>query len=273
MRHFLKKNWLISITVVSILLNIVAFFLLYRYSQTTNISHEKSYVRQEPLDYKSFKTRWGSAWIGLEVGRVTPEAAARVMVDRPEGALVISVTSRSPAQKADIAVGDIILSFNGRKIRTPEQLQSDLSGSEVGNEVYMCVAKREYRVTVYVLPEERPSYLGPLYPAAKAFPFLGVTVNEIIFGGDEAKRLEEIGKAGGVLVEEVVPGSPAEKAGLQEGDVIMSFNDRKTSTLREFLSDLAGAQAGDQVRMCIMRGDVRMTIPAVLERDPLSRDI
>ena len=57
-------------------------------------------------------------------------------------------------QKADIANGDVILSFNGRKIRTPEQFRNDLSGSEVGSKVYMCVAKGDYRITVYTVPEK-----------------------------------------------------------------------------------------------------------------------
>ena len=127
----------------------------------------------------------------------------------------------------------------------------------------MCVAKDDYRLTVYAVPEERPSYL---MPATKAFPRLGIEVAEVTFGSDEAEKLEEAGKAGGVLVEMILANSPAEKAGLQEGDVIMSFNSRKTRTLREFLSDLAGCQAGDQVRMCIIRNDYRMTIYVTLEK-------
>lgn len=270
MKHLFKKNWLIIITVISLTLNVLAIIMFYLDSNTIEVTHEKSYIRQPPLDYEVFKTQWGKAWLGLEVDRVTPEVAAKVMIDRPEGALVKGVVNNSPAQKADIAVGDVILSFNGRKIRTPEQFQSDLSGSEIGSEVYMCIAKSDHRVTVYAIPKERPSYL---YPLSKVFPFLGVNVSEVVFGSEEAEKLEEMGKAGGVLVEEVMHDSPAEKAGLLEGDVIMSFNNRKTRTLREFLSDLAGAETGEEVRMCIMSGDVRKTIYVVLENPTASKEI
>ena len=273
MRYFIKRNWLISITIISIFFNIAAFYLLHRDSRTTGIDHEKSYIKQPPLDYENFKNQWGNAWLGLETGSVTPEAAARVMIDRPEGALVESVVNGSPAQKADIAAGDVILSFNGRKIRTPKQFENDLSGSEIGGEVYMCVAKRDYRVTVYAVPQERPLYLYPLYPVIRVFPFLGINVSEVLFGSDEAEKLEEMGKAGGILVEEVIYNSPAEKGGLQEGDIIMSFNNRKTRTLREFLSDLAGAETDEQVRMCIISGDVRKTIYVILEKDSVSKEI
>jgi len=260
----LRKNWLIVVTIISLTLNVVAAFFIYKDSKTTLDRHEKNLIKAEPLDYKNFKSQWGNAWLGLEVTDVTPEVAAGKALDRAEGAYVKTVAAGSPAQKADIAPTDVILSFNGRKIRTAKQFQSDLSGSEVGSEVYMCVAKNDYRLTVYAVPEERPSYL---MPATNAFPRLGIEVAEVTFGSDEADKLEEAGKAGGVLVEMVLANSPAEKAGLQEGDVIMSFNSRKTRTLREFLSDLAGCQAGDQVRMCIMRDDYRMTIYVTLEKN------
>ena len=135
-------------------------------------------------------------------------------------------------------------------------------GSGVGTEVYMCVARDDYRMTVYALPEARVN------PVTKAFPWLGIEVGEVPFGSAEAHKIEEAGKAGGVLVERILQDSPAEKADLQEGDIIMSFNSRKTRTLPEFLTDLAGAKAGDQVRMCIMRGDIRKTVYATLAEAP-----
>lgn len=270
MVNFSKKNSFVIITIISVFLNIIAFYLLYQDTGTPDISQERKYIKQPPLDYENFKDEWGKAWLGIEVGVVTPQAAARVMVDRPEGALVQRISNGSPAQKADIEPGNVILSFNGRKIRNPEQFESDLAGSRIGDEVYMCVAKPDYRITVYMVPEERPDNL---YPVTKAFPFFGAEVNEVVFGSDEAEKLEEIGKAGGVLIEKVIAGSPAEKAGLQEDDVIMSFNDRKARTLREFLSDLAGAEAGQQISMCIMFGDVRKTVYVTLGENPVSKEI
>ncbi|MFH1505298.1 MAG: PDZ domain-containing protein [Candidatus Omnitrophota bacterium] len=270
MNYFFKKNWLIIAIIISFAFNVIAAYFLYQDSKIINDKHEKSIIKQEPLDYENFKNQRGNAWLGLGVVDVTPEAAARVMIDRPEGALVESVLSNSPAQKANIEVGDIILSFNGRKIRTPQQLRSDMLGSEVGSEVYMCVAKEEYRITVYIVPQERPSYLSS---PMKTFPWLGVFVSDVIFGSEEADKIEKAGKAGGVLVEEVIPDSPAQKAGLLKDDIITSFNNRKTRTLREFLSDLAGVEPGEEARMCIMREDTRKTIYVILEKNPVSTEI
>jgi S1-C subfamily serine protease len=102
----------------------------------------------------------------------------------------------------------------------------------------------------------------------KILPWLGVKVTEVLFGTEDAKKLEEVGKAGGILVEEVIHNSPAEKSGLQADDIIMSFNSRKTRTLREFLSDLAGCEPGDEIPMCIIRQDYRKTIYVTLTRQP-----
>jgi len=257
MTYFIEKKWLIVVTIISLALNVIAAFLLYQDSNTTFDDHETNLIKHLPFNYDTFRADWGKAWLGLEVSYVTPEMAAKAGLDRVEGAYVNSVAAGSPAQKADIAPGDIIISFNGRKIRIPKQFQNDLAGSKVGSEVYMCVAKDDYRVTAYAVAEERPPYLPAV---TKITPFFGITVSEVIFDSNEAERLEEAGKAGGVLVQKVIPNSPAEEAGLQEGDLVMSFNSRKTRTLREFLSDLAGAEAGERVRMCIMRGDYRKTI-------------
>ena len=270
MGNFLRKNWLIIVTIISLTLNVIAAFVLYQGSQAIADSHEKSFIKAEPLDYESFKSQWGSAWLGLEVSEVTPEVAAAVRLDKVQGALVKSVTRASPADKADIKPGDVIVSFNGRKIRTVSQLQSDLLGSEIGTEIYMCVVKGDYTITVYAVPIERPSYLPPVN---KALPWLGVEVSEVLFGTDEAKKLEEVGKAGGILVEQVIHNSPAEEADLRADDIIMSFNSRKTRTLREFLSDLAGCEPGDEISICIIREDIRKTIYVTLERNPRFHEI
>ena len=257
-----RKNWLVIVTCVSVTLNVIGALVLYQNSKTAVDSHQNDLVKQLPLDYESFRDQWGRAWLGLEVTDVTLEMAARADLDRAEGAYVKAVAVGSPAQKADIVSGDIIISFNGRKIRSAKQFQNDMLGSEVGSEVYMCVAKDDYRVTVYALPEQR------LEPVSKSFPWLGVKVTELVLGSDDAKKIEEAGKEGGVLVEEVIPNSPAEQGGLQVHDVIMSFDSRKTRTLREFLTDLAGAEVGQQIRICIIRDDIRKTLYVTLATTP-----
>lgn len=256
----MQKKWLGIVTILSLALNVVAAVLLFQNSETQD-AHGTRTTEQIPLNYEAFKDEWGKAWLGLEVSHVTPEMAEKAQLDRVEGAHVDRVVPHSPAAKAGIEQGNLIISFNGRKVRTPEQFQNDIAGSKVGSEVYMCVTKDDFRFTAYAVPEERPSYLPPL---VKTYPYLGATVSDAAADHDEIEKLEEEGKSGGVLVEQVIPGSPADKGGLLEGDLIMSFNSRKTTSLREFLSDLSGARAGETVRICIMRGEYRTTLNVTL---------
>ena len=109
MRYFMEKKWLIAVTIISLILNVIAAFLLYQDSNTTPDDHETNLTKQPPFNYETFKVQWGKAWLGLEVSDVTPEMAARAQLDRVEGAYVNSVAAGTPAQKADIAPGDIIL--------------------------------------------------------------------------------------------------------------------------------------------------------------------
>lgn len=263
--YSIKQNRLLVVTIISLLLNVAAaIILLQRPDLDTLVNeHEKTVKESIPLDYETFTAQWGKAWIGVNIRNVTPAEAARAMLDRPEGAYVNSVTNGSPAQKADIEPGNIILSFNGRKIRDALQFQNDLFGSEVGSDIYMCVSKNDYTITVNMRPEERPDDLPQM---VKLQPFLGVTVIDISDDSYESEKLDDAEKEGGVLVLRVVPGSPAEKGGLLPGDIIMSFNSRKTRTLREFLSDLFGCQPGQTVRMCIIRNEYRKTLYLTLER-------
>lgn len=204
-------------------------------------------------------------WLGLEVTGVTLEIARTIGLRHPQGALVQRVIPGSPAEEAGIQPGDVILSLNDKRIRTPKELKSDLSGVEIGKEVKMCVGRQDYRTTIYATPIGAP----PWVPREdKISPYLGVEVTEVNPESKEASGLEESGKDGGVLVKRVMSGSPAEEAGMETGDVIMSFNYRKVKTVREFLTDLRGAEVGGQVQMCIMRGDIRKTVYPVLQEKP-----
>ena len=203
------------------------------------------------------------AWLGLEVVDVTAEVAIKAGLDKIKGALVYNVINGSPAAKAGILFNDIIVSFNGRGIRSAQELKNDLSGIEVGGEIEMCVVRDDYRMTVYAVAEAAPQWL-PIED--KQNPWLGVEVSEIKAEEDK-EQLEDIGKEGGVFVEKIIAGSPAAKAGIEPGDIFMSFNYRKIRSLKEFLTDLSGANIGYPVRICLNRGEIRKTLyPVVIER-------
>jgi len=195
-------------------------------------------------------------WLGIEVTDVTWSMARNAGLDTVKGAFIIKTYPDSPAQKAGLRPQDIILSFNGRGIRNAMQFKNDISGTVIGREYQMCIARAGYRTDAYVVPAAAPSWI----PAEqKPLGWLGVKVTDVKQDGEISDKLQELGKEG-VLVTGVPANSPAEKAGIAPGDVIMSFNFRKVRTANEFLNDLSGAEIGKPIRMCIMRGDIRVTL-------------
>jgi len=203
-------------------------------------------------------------WLGLYVTDVTIEVAIKAGLDKVQGVVVQSVIFGSPACKVGLQPGDIIMSLNGKRVRTAKEFKNDISGLDVDNEIKMCITREDYRTTINVVIEPAPDW----YPREnKISPWLGVEVSEVISEKDK-QELEDLGKEGGVLVKKVFPGSPACKAGIEPDDVLMSFNYRKLRTVREFITELNGAEAGDRIRICLMRGEIRKTVYPVLERKP-----
>jgi len=220
-----------------------------------------------------------TAWLGLEVINTPKETAENSGLGGGEGSLsrdteftgghgvlVKKVIPDSPAEKAGIQVGDIIVSLNGRRIRSAREFRNDISGIKVGTQIKMCIVRGTYRTTIYAITSEAPTNFPD--ERNKISPWLGIKVAEIDSESSEMGNLKDLGKEGGVFVEEVAQGSPAEKVGLLPGDVIMSFNYRKIRSVNEFLTDLSGCMPNDKIRLCIMRGDIRLTLYPVLEKKP-----
>jgi len=200
-------------------------------------------------------------WIGVEVVDVDVEMASNANLDKVKGAFVVKVYSNSPADKAGLLPRDIILSFDGRGIRSASELKNDVLGTVIGQEYKMCVSRLRYRMDVYVIPEQAPVWAlsAPSSPG-----YLGLILTDVKEDGVIDAELEEIDKEG-VLVIGVIEDSPALKAGIMAGDVIMSFNFRKVRSANEVFNDLKGAEIGEPIRMCIMRGDKRITLYPVPE--------
>jgi len=228
-------------------------------------------TQQEPLKFQTISqtlypnpSQGAVPWLGLEITDVTTEIAIKAGLDKVQGALVQNVIFGSPACKAGMQPGDIIMSLNGRWIRTAKEFKNDISGLDVGSEIKICVTREDYRTTINAVVGTTPDLFSR---ENKISPWLGVEVSEVISEIDK-NSLKDLGKEGGVLVKRVFPGSPADNTGIETDDVLMSFNYRKVRTVSEFSTDLRGAEVGDRIRICFMRGDIRKTVYPVLERKP-----
>ena len=160
-------------------------------------------------------------WMGVSIQGLTPELAESFGLDRPRGALVAGVIDASPASRAGVRVGDVIVRFDGEPVEEMRDLPRIVAGARAGSEVQVEVLRdgepRTLPLDVGRMPgEEKVADASGSTPSEER---LGVTLS----GLDSATR-ERLGMSdtsGGVLITDVASDSPAARKGLRAGDVIL----------------------------------------------------
>lgn len=197
------------------------------------------------LEEHGYVTR---GWLGVSIQSLTRDLAASLGLDEAVGALVADVVDDSPARRAGIRRGDVILGYNGREVTTSSELPSLVAETRVGETVPVELSRRGRRetlsVTIGELEERRAS------GAAVDQGEWGLAVRDL--------RPHELAQAGlkageGVLVSGVRPGSPAERARVRSGDVILEVNRTPVGSVQELQTALATAQTGRPLLLLLQR--------------------
>ena len=182
-------------------------------------------------------------WLGVFIQEVTPDIAESLGLDEAMGALVSTVNEASPAQAAGLEPGDVIVSFDGKAIEKMRDLPRIVAETEIGATVVVELIRNGSRMTVDVtLGElEKAELVGIVGEEsqgdAESFEKLGFAVDNLNaelaaeLGLDESMR--------GVVVTEVVEGSPAFDKGLQPGDVIKRFGQRRVENAADLAKSVA----------------------------------
>ncbi|MBI3041597.1 MAG: DegQ family serine endoprotease [Betaproteobacteria bacterium] len=190
--------------------------------------------------------------LGIEMGDLTPGIAKKLGIAAQEGAFIGAVQPGSPAEKAGLREGDVVVALNGRPIRAAAELRARLGLTPVGEEIELRVARgRETRAvrTRIAAPQEAAGAEG------KAVPQLpGLSVVEIERGSPLFQRL----RGGGLVVTAVQQDSRAFQAGFRPGDILYAVNRRRVQTVAEFQAAVRGAQG--RYAVSLLRGDFNVTI-------------
>ncbi|MCZ7563928.1 MAG: DegQ family serine endoprotease [Burkholderiales bacterium] len=192
--------------------------------------------------------------LGVTIQPVTAELAASFGLDKARGALVSAVEPDSPADKAGVRSGDIILALDGRavdeSIELPRIVGETRPGTTVSMQVWRQGAARTLSTTVGEWPAERVAAAGA--ERAPQTGKLGLAVRPLA----EAEQKRH-GVEGGVVVEAAE--GPAAKAGLRQGDVILALNGERVASVDD-LRRLA-AEAEGNVAVLVKREDARIYLP------------
>jgi serine protease Do len=197
--------------------------------------------------------------IGVQIDQVTRDVAESIGLGRPQGALVRSVETGSPADKAGVEAGDIITKFNGQAIERATDLPRLVGNTKAGSKVNLTVFRRggskDLGVTIAEFePEKAPTRKAQAAPddkpkASPAAVSLGLVVGELT---DAQKRDARI--KGGVRVDGVT--EAAQRAGIREGDIIVAIGNTEIASVKEFDAVVARVDKSKAIPVLLRRGEL-----------------
>lgn len=191
------------------------------------------------------------AWLGVSIQPMTPELARSLNVDKARGALVAEVNDKSPAEKAGIKRGDVIVAYDGKNVDESASLPALVASSAVGKTVPVEILRdgksQTLNVTVAKLKDESVALVGKHEKSN-----WGLSLREL--------RPQERSRMGlkdrdGVLIENVVPDSPAADAGVQPGDIILQVNRVSVDSVDAVKAEVGKAKTDKPLLLLLRRAD------------------
>jgi serine protease Do len=211
--------------------------------------------------------------IGVEIGQIPRDAIDELGLKSRDGALVSAVSPGGAADKAGMEPGDVITAYNGRAVKNSNELVSAVTATRPGTSVPVRVVRDGKELTLNVVVDELDleaeqgaqqsrSRGGRGAPEPEATAGFGLTLDNIT--PDIARQLRLESSRGAVVVD-VDPNSPAARAGIGEGDVIVRVGRTPVSNAAEANRALAAAPSGGTVGLRVLRDGQERFIPVTKE--------
>ena len=190
-------------------------------------------------------------WLGVSIQSLTPELAEYYGVKDGKGALVGEVFEGNPADKAGIKPKDVIIEVDGDKIEDSRDLSQKIAEIRVGEKITIKVLRggkeHTFRVEIAKRTEDKET-LALQQPEEETG--LGMTVSTLT--RELASRLN-ISETEGVVVVNVQEDGPADKADIQEGDLILEIDHKPIKTLEDYHSQIKKVKKGETIPLLIKR--------------------
>jgi serine protease Do len=231
----------------------------------------------------------GGSFLGVGVQEINSERSKALNLKEEHGVEVTKVEADSPAAKAGLKVGDAVLEYNGQRVEGVDQFIRFVRETPAGRTVKLLVSRGGATQTVpaTIAARKTPRMTGmpgmaPMEGFKVEIPDFAVTMPDIPKAtmswrssmlGVEAESLGEsqlasyFGVKEGVLVRSVMKGTPAEKAGIKAGDVLLKVDDSKVTSPRDVTGAMRSARANSKKTLSVdlIREKKEMTVPVTLE--------
>ncbi len=170
------------------------------------------------------------SYLGVMIQDITPELKEKLKLGTDSGALVSDVASGGPADKAGVRRGDVIVSFDGKPVRSPHELPLIVAATPIGKKVTLEIIRAGKKITLEAQTQELQEEATFAVPPAEG-PHLGLTLQALT---PELSHEYELTRTRGLLVMQVEQGSPSDDAGLQPGDIIIEVDQQHVADVAKF---------------------------------------
>lgn len=188
-------------------------------------------------------------WLGVSIQKITPELSKQFKMKEDSGILVSDAVENSPAEKAGIKRGDVIIEYDGKRVDEPYQLRNMVANTAPGEEHQLTILRDGVRQTVAVIvgdvPSDQQGEPGDYQNVLK-----GIGVQEITT--ELAKKMNVPVRIKGVIINDIEENAPAAGVLLQ-GDVIQEINRKKISSLKDYQELASKLRKDDDLLVLIFR--------------------
>jgi Do/DeqQ family serine protease len=183
-------------------------------------------------------------YLGIFMQDVDQNIAKHFKLKKPQGVIVTDVVKGSPAEKAGIKSGDLILEIDGREVKNSIQLRAYVQSKKPGDKVKLKVLKdgKEMEISVNLGSADKFASAQPSKERSQNTKDIGISVRE---------------EGGKVIVQSVDPNSPAASVGIEPGDVILKINDKDIKSLEDYRRAIEEAKAKGSVLMLLQSGEIK----------------
>jgi Do/DeqQ family serine protease len=196
------------------------------------------------------------AWLGAKLQEVTPEIADSLGLKRPSGALIASLVPGSPAAKAGLKTGDLIVSIDGIDVEDPNGFDYRFATKPLGGAAQVGVMRQGKSFVVPVSLEPLPDTPHDEIEIKNRSPFAGVTVSNLSPALADDLQLDP--QTEGVAITSVADGSTAQGIGFRKGDIVVSVNGQKIAKSGDLQK--ATDSGGHAWRVTIVRGGQQISV-------------
>ncbi|MSQ58440.1 MAG: DegQ family serine endoprotease [Betaproteobacteria bacterium] len=193
--------------------------------------------------------------MGVKIQELSPELAKSFGLTNAEGALVAEIEKGGPAGMAGVEAGDVILAYNGKPIRDSRDLPPLVGATRPGAQAKVKIWRggKELEIAIKVGEFSPEKVMARGEPGSGSANKLGLVVEDL-----SSSQQKQLGVPGGALVRQAK--GAAQKAGVRQGDVVVSLNGEKITSASQLDSLAGSASGGRPVALLIQRNEQRMFI-------------